>query len=181
MQRELQRGITLVEMTCVLAVMSLLAGIAGPSMHRWRQRAAADGLLSALTTDIALARITAISRGVTTVVCPSQDAATCHGTAEWSEGWIVFLDDNKDKARQPDEDLISAAGMRRIPSLSFASTAGRRTVRLYPSGMGYGSNLTVTTCLNGVIHAKLVMNNAGRVRVERPNIANPCPDAAAMP
>lgn len=180
-QSKLQAGVTLVETTCVLAILAIMAGIAGPSMHKWRQRAAADSLLAALTTDIALARIAAISRGHTTVVCPSADASRCDGSADWSDGWIVFIDGNRDRARQPAEELLSVAQMRQIPALTFASTAGRRTVRLYPSGMGYGSNLTVTTCLDGITHARLIMNNAGRVRVERPRDQFACPTTPATP
>lgn len=176
-----QAGITLIETTCVLAVLSILSGIAGPSFYKWRQRAAADNLLSALTTDIALARISAVSRGETTVICPSPDANGCNGSADWSDGWIVFLDNNRDRTRQPDEELMSVSQARRIPSLSFVSTSGRRTIRLFPSGMGYGSNLTVTGCMEGKIHARLIMNNAGRVRVERPGNSIPCPAGDATP
>ncbi|MBE2211869.1 MAG: GspH/FimT family pseudopilin [Xanthomonadaceae bacterium] len=168
-------------MACVLAVLSILGGIAGPSMYKWRQRAAADGLISALTTDIALARITAISRGSTAVLCPSHDANGCDGAADWRDGWIVFLDANRDRSRQPEEELLSVAQARRIPALGFASTSGRRTIRLFPSGMAYGSNLTVTSCLDGNTHARLVMNNVGRVRVERPRAPVACPSGAPTP
>lgn len=150
-------------------------------MYLWQQRVAANSLISALTTDIALARIIAISRGSTTVVCPSRDGANCHGQADWRDGWIVFLDASRDKTRQSDEELISVAQARRIPTLSFASTSGRRTIRLFPSGMGYGSNLTVTACLAGNTHARLIMNNAGRVRVERPGGDAPCPTDTITP
>lgn len=179
--RSRQSGITLIETTCALAVASILAGLAAPSMQQWRQRASADGLIASLTADIALARMSAISRGVTTVVCPSVDASSCDKTADWSDGWIAFLDTNRDRAHQPDEELISVAQARRIPTLSLASTAGRRTIRLFPSGMGYGSNLTVTACLDGATHARLVMNNAGRVRVERPRGSVACPDGPGTP
>ena len=181
MQKQSQAGVTLIETVCVLAILGILTGIAGPSMYQWRQRAAADSLIAALTADIALARIAAISRGQTTVVCPSPDAQSCNENADWDAGWIVFLDANHDKARQPGETVISVAQARHVPALSFASTAGRRTIRLFPSGMGYGSNLTVTGCLRGVTHARLIMNNAGRVRVERPRAAVSCLSAASTP
>ncbi len=181
MGKKSQAGVTLIELACVTAIISILAGLAGPSMYQWRQRAAADGLISALTTDIALARISAVSRGKTAVLCPSPDAVSCDTQADWSDGWIVFLDANRDKVREADEELLSVAHARRIPTLGFASTAGRRTIRLFPSGMGYGSNLTVTACLAGNTHARLVMNNAGRVRVERPKGAAPCSAGTITP
>ncbi len=181
MSRKSQAGVTLIELACVTAIISILAGLAGPSMYQWRQRAAADSLISALTTDIALARISAVSRGETAIVCPSPDAASCNTQADWGDGWIVFLDANRDKARQTDEELLSVAQARRIPTLGFASTSGRRTIRLFPSGMGYGSNLTVTACLAGSTHARLIMNNAGRVRVERPSGSAPCPSGTITP
>ena len=39
MHSKSQVGVTLIEMACVLAVLSILGGIAGPSMYKWRQRA----------------------------------------------------------------------------------------------------------------------------------------------
>ena len=174
MHRHWQSGITLIEMACALAVLSIVAGIAAPSMQKWRQRAAADSLLAALTTDIAYARMSAISRGEHMVVCPSLDTAHCHPAAAWNVGWIVFADPNRDRVHQADEEILSVSQARKTPGLTFSSTSGRRSIRLFPSGMGYGSNLTATACLSGKVHARLIMNNSGRVRTERPKAPKSC-------
>ena len=162
-----QSGMTLIELACSLAVLSILAGLAAPSWREWRQRAAATSLVDALTGDLALARITAISRGRATVVCPTADWQLCSQQADWKDGWIVYLDTNRDRIRQAGEPVLSTSQPRQIPNLTFNSTSGRTAIRLLPSGFSYGSNVTVTACIGRRAHAQLVMNNAGRVRIDR--------------
>lgn len=163
-----QKGVTLIESVCAMAVLSLVAAIATPHAQQLHHRMIADSLLASLSTDIAFARMSAISKGRPTVICPSPDGHQCHGGTGWNEGWIVFLDNNRDRVRQLEERILSVAQMQPKPLLAVTSTGGRRTIRLYPDGMSHGSNLTITVTLHGATHARLIMNNAGRVRIERP-------------
>ena len=176
-----QIGATLIEGMCTLAILSLTAGIAAPHLQDWHQRTVANGLISSLTTDIALARMTAISRGKPAVICATADAARCQPQANWNDGWVVFLDENRDRILQATETVLSVAQARPMASLTMTSTAGRRAIRLFPDGMAYGSNVTVTACLDGMTHARIIMNNAGRVRTERPAGQIPCKNAAPVP
>ena len=122
----------------------------------------------------------AIARGKSVTACPSRDGAACIDEGDWSQGWLVFVDNDRNRRLGPDEQLLSVHQATRVARLQLRSTAGRTSLRYLPSGFSSGSNATVSACLDGRLHASLIVNNTGRVRVERPKAAaaTPCPAAS---
>lgn len=173
--REPQTGFTLIELMASLAILTLVAGIGGPSLNRLLHRHQASSALNALTADLALARIAAISRGKPVTACPSHDAASCLDDGDWSEGWLVFVDGDNDRRLGAGEQVLASQQASRTAGLQLRSSDGRPTLRYLPSGFSYGSNATITACLDGQTYGALVVNNAGRVRVERAATPVPCP------
>lgn len=89
-----ERGVTLIELMTAVVVLAILLGIGVPSFRnimRENQIAAqSNNLLASLT----LARSEAMKRGIRVSVCAANnDASACAGTANWSNGWILFADD----------------------------------------------------------------------------------------
>ncbi len=90
-----EHGVTLLEVTVVMAIVAVLAAIAIPSFtyvsNSNRIAAEVNGLLG----DMQFARGEAIKEGQTVTVCVSQDQKTCQGNnTNWQSGWIVFSDVN---------------------------------------------------------------------------------------
>lgn len=91
-------GFTLIELIVTLAVVGVLLTLGLPSMKTFVQGdrliAASNELLSALN----IARSEAIKNNVSVTLCESEDGATCNnpGTGKWQNGWIVFIDSNRD-------------------------------------------------------------------------------------
>ena len=173
--RKAQAGFTLIELMAAVAIITILTAIGAPNLGRMVKTHRATATLNALTTDLALARMAAISRGKTVTACPSRDATTCLGDNDWTEGWLVFVDNDRDRRLGAGEQVLSTHQAERTPELQLHSSIGRDILRYLPSGFSYGSNATITACLDGKVHATLVINNAGRVRVERATrSARPC-------
>src|SRR5690606_32105376 len=97
---EKMNGFTLVELTAVTAVFVILAAIVAPSTARFVDHTRSSAALSNLRVDMALARTNAIMRRMQVVVCPREAGElSCRNGGDWSEGWLVFLDPDRD--RQP--------------------------------------------------------------------------------
>ncbi len=170
-----QAGFTLIELCMTVVVVALLSGIAAPAFAGLMHRLRADTLLSAMTVDFATARVRAISKGTDVVVCPSQNGETCDLTTDWLQGWVSFEDRNHNRRRDADEAIVYVHQKGKTGGLSVRSTAGRKSIVYRPDGLSMGANLTVTYCVKSRIHAKLVVNNGGRARVERPQRESTCP------
>jgi type IV fimbrial biogenesis protein FimT len=87
-----QTGFTLIELLISIVLLAILLALAIPSLQSFvknnRVTAQTNGLVSA----IQLARSEALKRGTNSVICASNDAATCTGNDTWASGWIVYSD-----------------------------------------------------------------------------------------
>ncbi len=89
------RGFSLAEMMIVIAVIGVLAAIAFPSFTGVINGGRLSGMTNELVASIQIARTEAIRRNVRAVVCPSANGTTCSGGANWSAGWMVFFDNDR--------------------------------------------------------------------------------------
>lgn len=106
-------GTTLMELLTTLSIVAVLATLMAPSIRTLqldgRRTVAVNGFLHGLF----LARSEAIKRSMVVSVCRSGDGLRCnYGAADWSVGWIVFVNSDRDDPpqRDPTEELIVSAG-----------------------------------------------------------------------
>lgn len=163
---ERMRGFTLGEAVASLSVAAVLALAAPPSWQEFIRWSRTTTALSTLTSSLAEGRLAAVAFGQDVVVCPSTDGVTCSGGTRWEHGWITFRDTNGDRQRGATEELRLHTGP--LPrDVHVFGTAGRRQVRFQRTGWSAGSNATLTVCFRHELAGRVVINNAGRVRVER--------------
>ena len=188
-----QRGVTLIELMIVVAIVAILLALAAPNMQEFfvtnRLGSASNDLVAALST----ARAEAIKRGATVTVRrkPSGEARTC-STKDWSCGWEVFVDANGNGARDTGDEMIRQRGNVQDP-LTVKSNAELGTCIAFdsqgrafqPTGCVAGtfyqvgglSNLGVFVVCHGPNLAQgtrprsraVLLNASGRVRVVLPN------------
>lgn len=168
-----QRGMTLAELAVTLGIMSIVAAIAMPAFASMLKAARVRAAVSELSADLALARINAISHNRSYILCPSDDGVLCRMDGRWDAGWIGF----HGKGSQP---LVPAIGpstvrQRREDGIRIVSGADRPHVRYLPDGRNAGTNLTIDVCAEERLAARVVVNNAGRIRSERLEAVVPCP------
>jgi len=100
--RKKPNGFTLYELLITIVLVALISGLALPSFEaslaRQRQRAEIDALFHA----IHLARKESIMRRKVVSLCPSLDGRRCSASRDWSSGWLMF--ENSDRDSPPSVD-----------------------------------------------------------------------------
>lgn len=164
-----QTGFSLIELTATVAILVVLTGIAAPSMTKAIKNSNTHDRVFTLTASLSSARMAAIQRRTAVTVCPSADGLTCRSDANWSNGWIVYADPNRD-TQPASASAVLHHIQQHTKSIQVYSSTGRQRVRFQPSGMAGGNNLTLRVCdQTGTPLAAVVVNNAGRVRSQRVN------------
>ena len=164
--RLIEPGFTILEMMIALLVAAILLVTGVPALQDFSSRQRMSAAIDSLHRHLALARSEAILYNIQVVACPGNKAAGCAGSADWSNGWIVFGDPNGDRQVQTSELIY-----REDPGLEqilIHSSAGRQSLRFSPNGSAPGSNMSITFCdRRGPASArKLVISNIGRIRRE---------------
>lgn len=169
-------GFTLVEVVVVLAVAAILAAIAIPSLPGLIERQRVSSAVTSLTTHMALARMAAITHRRPAILCPSTTGTSCDPAGDWSNGWMLFLDNDNNRRPGDTDDLLRVDLEPRSRHLTLPGTRGRPQLRYLPDGRSAGTNLTINICnRKGELLGAVIVNNAGRARTERPKSPTPCP------
>ena len=167
-----QRGLTQIELLLALAVTAMLTGIAVPAVGGGIEAARAASARADLLASLSAAQARAGLSGTRAVLCPSLDAVHCSDEADWSHGWLVFMDPNASRELEGGERVL-----RLQPALPgrvhLRSTAGRVRIVFQGNGGNAGSNVTFTLCDGrGADRAKtLVVANDGHLRDGAPTAA----------
>lgn len=173
--RFLQRGVTLLELMTALAVIGITAAAAAPAFTDLVKNQRITTAANELLTSLSLARSSAMTTRVQSVVCPSanatSDAPACGGS--WQGGWIVFSDINGDGDPNPPRETI----WEQHPALGGKVQIGApgmiaQRVRFQPMGTARGFNGTFAICDDRSADTnqrrnmrEVVVAFAGRVRV----------------
>ena len=165
-------GLTLIELLTTLTIAAVTLTIGLPAFSGTLERTRVSTTMHRVSADLAMARSTAIMRRAQVVVCPRTADFRCRSDSDWSQGWIVFTDD--DGNRQPDGDahILRVTDPPSHRSLAIDST--RRFLRYQRDGRSAHSNQTVRVCSGEKLAGTVVVNNLGRVRSTRPGKETSC-------
>ncbi len=134
MQTGRQSGWTLLEGLWVLAILSVLAGVALPAGHetigRWRVQTAISDFTHALLT----ARREAVRRGRTVLLQRRDDCVQ----RDWSCGWMVFEDGNRNFLLDKEDSVIMFFDPPPGVQVSTNAPGLRLRLRLAANGTSHG-------------------------------------------
>jgi len=172
------RAHTLYELLVTLSVVGILMTVGLPSFSRLvadqRLRAQVDPLFHA----IHLARKVSIARRQVATLCPSHDGLQCSDDYDWSAGWILFVNIDRDLPAERDKEEPLLQWHRGDPRVQII--ANRRSFTLRATELR-ATNGTFIVCDRARRTASrgLVVSYTGRPRVARHRTsgqAYQCPD-----
>ena len=153
MKKSYQSGLTFVELSLTLAVLSITASIALPELTKFvasnRNQAAMHELHSLLQQ----ARSQAVNRKRTLELCPSLDGLKC--STNWMHPRLLRVLSNG----QPLSHTAAHAGSSELRWAGFSGS-----IRFYNTGISPISNGRFFICEEKVISQQLIINKQGRIR-----------------
>jgi len=177
---DFRKGITLTELMIAVATLGILTSLAIPSLNHLRASNAMAASLNLFLAQLHLARSTAVARERHITLCPASSPAGCSGggSDNWAGGYLIFADVNKNKERDPDENMLSFAH-HAPPGIQIHSSRFRNRISFLSQGRAWFSNATIYFCHVQYtdLSWKIIISNNGRVRREKvpPGAPAPCP------
>ena len=158
------RGFSLYEMLLTLTLIAILVGIGVPSFSGIVARSRMHAEINALFSAVHLARKESIMRRKVVSICPSDDGASCEPGRDWSSGWIMF--ENADRDEPPRRDVGEALLQTHRVSEGVTITANRRGFTLRATDKR-ATNGTFVVCdaAGRVTPRALVISYTGRPRL----------------
>jgi type IV fimbrial biogenesis protein FimT len=158
------RGYTLYELLIALLLVSILVAIAVPSFATIGANGRIRTEIDALFHAVHLARKESIMRRRVVSICPSEDGLQCSPSVNWSKGWLMF--ENTDRDEPPRIDPGEAILQVRHTTDSVRITANRRGFTLRATEKR-ATNGTLVVCdrQNRATPRALVVSYTGRPRV----------------
>jgi len=163
-------GFTLVELIVTLAVAAIVLSVGVPSFRGVIMDNRLVSQANQFVTSVKMARSAAVRFQRPATVCSSAnfDAAvpTCSANNDWSDGWIVWVDKDRDALTDANE-IISVFGPISAASTLSSTSASRFTY----DGRGFATtppgSLTLCDSRTSEMGRLIKVNNVGRTNVKR--------------
>jgi type IV fimbrial biogenesis protein FimT len=157
-------GISLIELLTVLALVAVLAAAGVPALDDLLLDSRMSSAVNAMVRAVHLARQVTHKEVSEVVVCRSTDSAQCAPAGDWTSGWLVFVNSDRDDppAVDPGETVLHVTQSPALRSI----LSNRRAYVLRPFDRR-ATNGTVTFCdRRGAGRARaVIISYTGRPRV----------------
>ena len=136
--RQKRLGYSLYELLLALTLIAVIVGLGLPSFGSLLARSKMRVEVNALFHAVHLARKESIMRRRVVSLCPSRDGLQCEPGRDWSAGWLMFENSDRDEPprRDPGEPLLQAHRV-------------HETVRIVANRRGFTLRSTVKRATNG--------------------------------
>lgn len=169
------RGLSLIELLAAIALLAVLAGVGIPSLRGMLASSQLTAATNLLVTGLQRARSEALATGRHSVLCPSSNGRQCRDDSDWSGGWILYRDLNRNSRFDPVEPLLLTQTLE-AEKIRIRSNNGRRRVTYRSLGESAGANTTFVLCSQATPSrgTQVIVANSGRVRLVRRPPAGGC-------
>ena len=168
--RRQQGGFSLYELLMTLALAALLVSIGLPSFSSLLARSQQAVEINALFHAFHLARKQSIMRRKVVSLCPSRDGESCLAGKDWSPGWIMFENTDRDSPPRVDPGEIIVRAHDVADSVRIIANRQAFTLRATYKRATNGTFVICDT-RNRAPAKGLIVSYTGRPRValERPD------------
>ena len=163
------QGYTLIELFITLAVASILALNVFPNLTALLAQERTTILTNNLAGALAYARSESVTKQMTIITCQSNNGSECNSTANWHNGWIIFVDKNQNKQREPEEELLRVfAAMDNGTQAIFNGAFGiDHYIKYKPTGDAFPNGSFLICNPNIGVGKALIMFRSGRLRLSK--------------
>lgn len=174
-----RQGFSLIELILCMAIMSILAMIALPSMAQLLKSNSTAGISNRLLAELNRARYEAVKRHTQITLCATVDARNCVSGKNWSSGLMSYVDNDRDRQLDPGETIIGIVEKVDLNGLLLQTSNGRPTISFRADGGTAGTNVTLRICATDLHNLRrIIINLAGRSRVDSGSAAYSCANSA---
>jgi type IV fimbrial biogenesis protein FimT len=188
MLRQCNRGLTLIEIMVVVALVAIMAALAAPSFRDLIVRNQINSAINDLMIAVQLARSEAIRLNRNVTLCRSADGNACAAGGDWEQGWIVFEDRNGDGNVSPavgGPSPIPADTVLRVWTALPAGYSARSGggidghLRFNPRGQAQPTGHLIVCHANQLVNARALIVTAQRPRLARDTDGDRIPETDA--
>jgi type IV fimbrial biogenesis protein FimT len=108
-------GFTIIELLITMSIAAIVLTIGVPSFQNMVKDRRSQTSLQTLITDLEMARSEAMTRNQSVVLCrhdgETATPAACSTSADWEDGWVIFVDTDGDDKVDTDELLRVTASL----------------------------------------------------------------------
>ena len=171
-----QSGFTLIELMVALAIAAIVVAIGMPSFSAFMENAKISTTTNDYVYSLHKARSEAVKRATGAGLCPSVNSmvavATCTDGAQYSDGWIVYADDNNNKSLDAGEDILHRMEARTNGFAFVPDTVLQNQIYFNDSGNSVNvTDIPISGKINinyagGSVGRNVILSSNGRVTVE---------------
>ena len=169
-EKSREGGFTLLELMVTLAVAAIILSVGVPSFRGVIMDNRLVSQANQFVTSVKMARSAAVRFQRPATVCSSAnfDAAvpTCSANNDWSDGWIVWVDKDRDALTDANE-IISVFGPINNASTLSSATASSFTYDARGFATTPSGDLTLCDNRTGEMGRLIKVNSVGRTNVAR--------------
>ncbi len=180
-------GFTLIELLVVISIVGVMVSFAMPSLTTMVKNGKLTTTVNNILADFNFARNEAISKGVRTALCPSNNGNNCNGGSFQGSDWILTWHDlNENGVIDANERPIVRKRFELFKAPIRIDSSAGGVVNGYfsyvPSGIARSAannllfgNFVICDDRSGPLGRQIFINATGRVRVGPSNARPVCP------
>ena len=167
--RKIPKGFTLLELLVALTVAAVLLGVGVPGFRAITMNSRLIAQTNEFASSVNLARSSAVRYQRNATVCTSSDFSaavpTCGGGTNWTLGWIVWVDKDRDSATDADE-ILQVHEPLAGSSVLVSTATGQFTYDARGFGLSGADTLTLCDGRSGETGRVIRVNDVGRTNVD---------------